>query len=172
VTPTGKYVTAATGTVAVGKDRIAWHLDRAPGTSGTTCWRWISKPAPRTPKYNGAKNALCQLPVPADADPADVPQVVAQSARGSRYGLVAVRVPKGTTKVKVGYAGGRLVSATVSPTGLITVAGKQAPLYVSMQLPGSVRLECAAGAVSTRADLSDPQLTTNAVGTPFICQEP
>lgn len=171
VTPTAKYVTAARGTVVVGKDRIAWHLDRAPGTSATTCWRWISKPAPRTPRYNGERNALCQLAVPADADPADVPQVVAQSARGSRYGLVAVQVPKGTSKVQIGFAGGRLVTAPVSKTGLITWAGKQAPLYLAMRLPGSHKVECAAGALTTRSDLSDPQLTMNAVGTPFICEE-
>ena len=171
VTPTGKYVTAAKGTVVVGKDRIAWHLDRAPGTSDTTCWRWISKPAPRTPRYNGAKNALCQLAVPADADPADLPQVVAQSARGSKYGLVAVRVPKGTSKVQIGFAGGRVVPATASSTGVVAWAGKTAPLYVALRLPGGPRLECAAGALTTRSDLLDPQLTMNAVGTPFICEE-
>ena len=171
VTPTGKYVTAARGTAVVGKQEIAWHLDRAPGTSATTCWRWISKPAPRTPKYNGAKNALCQLAVPADADPVDVPTVVAQSARGSKYGLLAVQVPKGTTKVQIGFAGGRVVAAKTSSTGLITWAGKQTPLYVALRLPTGERLECAAGALTTRADLVDPQLTVNAVGTPFICEE-
>jgi hypothetical protein len=171
VTPTGKYVTAARGTVTVGKQEIAWHLDRAPGTSATTCWRWISKPAPKTPNYNGAKNALCQLAVPADADPADVPQIVAQSARGSKYGLLAVKVPKGTTKVQIGFAGGRVVAAKVSSTGLITSAGKQAPLYVALRLPTGERLECAAGALTTRADLVDPQLTSTASGTPFVCEE-
>ena len=172
VQPTGKYVTVAQGTAPVGKGSTAWKFRRAPGQLGTTCWLWVSKPKPRTLRYNGTDGSLCAPPVPADADPVDVPQFLAQSTKGSPYGLLAVKVPSTTTNVKVGFAGGRVVPAKVARNGLITWAGKQLPIYVSMRLGGRTPLECASGGVMTRADLSDPQLTHNALGTPFTCPEP
>ena len=168
-TPTGAYRTVRSGTTEVDGRRVTWKLRRAPGSGGTTCWRFEAKPAAKAAGANGPDGARCMFPTAADADPVDVPMFVQSNARSAPYGFVAVTAPKGTTKVRVGTEGGRF--RTVSGSSPFVFVSARDPLWVDLTLPGGTRLACPAGVLIDRADLRDPILTRPSVGAAWFCDE-
>ena len=168
--PTGAYRTVRSGTTEVDGRRISWSLRRAPGSGGTTCWRFEAKPAAKSAGSNAPGGARCSIAPAADADPVDRPWFVQSNARSAPYGFLAFVVPKGTTKVRVGTEGGRF--RTVSGSSPFVVVNGRDPLWVDLTLPDRTRLSCAAGVLIDRSDLRDPILTRPSVGAAWFCDEP
>ena len=167
--PTGAYRTVRSGTTTVDGTQVTWKLRRAPGADGTTCWRFVAKPAAKSAGANGPDGARCMFPPAADADPGDQPSFVQSNARSASYGFVAFTAPKGTTKVRVGTEGGRF--RTVSGSSPYVVVTARDPLWVNLTLPGGTRLACPAGVLISRSDLRDPILTRPSVGAAWFCDE-
>lgn len=168
--PTGAYRTVRSGTTEVDGRRVTWSLRRAPGSGGTTCWRFEAKPAAKSAGANAPKGARCSFAPAADADPVDRPWFVQSNARSAPYGFVAFVAPKGTTKVRVGTEGGRFRTVTGS-SPFVFVNGRD-PLWVDLTLPGGPRLACPAGVLIDRYDLRDPILTKPSIGAAWFCDEP
>lgn len=169
-TPTGAYRTVRSGTTEVDGRRVTWKLRRAPGSGGTTCWRFDAKPAAKSAGANGPAGARCMYPTAPDADPVDVPMFVQSNARSAPYGFVAFTAPKGTTRVRVGTEGGRF--RTVSGSSPFVFVNGRDPLWVDLTLPGGTRLACPAGVLIDRADLRDPILSRPSVGAAWFCDTP
>lgn len=167
VTPTGPYRAVATGR----SGSIRWRLLRAPGTLGTTCWRiTTSTGRPRTVTPNGPQQARCLPPTPADAEIVDVPTFVQANDRASKVKFVAVQVPRGTTRARVGLIGGKVLSTPVRGGRYIVYVGTgRPPVWTSFRIPGNPTLECGSGALSTRDELRDPVISGNAEGAAWFC---
>lgn len=167
VTPTAPYRTATSGKTG----GVSWKLLRAPGTLGTTCWRvTTSAGRARTAVPNGPQEARCLPPTPADAEIVDVPAFVQANDRRSKVKFVAVRLPKGTTRTRIGLVGGKVISAPLREGRYLVYVGKgPAPVWVGFRIPGNPPLECGAGALSTRDELIDPVITGNAQGGAWFC---
>lgn len=168
--PTGPYRTVRSGTTEIDGRRVTWKLRRAPGSGGTTCWRFEAKPAAKSAGSNAPGGARCSFAPAADADPVDRPWFVQSNARSAPYGFVAFVAPKGTTKVRVGTEGGRF--RTVTGSSPFVFVSARDPLWVDLTLPGGPRLACPAGVLIDRADLRDPILSKPSIGAAWFCDEP
>jgi hypothetical protein len=148
----GAYATVASGT----SNNVNWSIQRAPGTTGTECWKWIAQPA--VPVLNTtADGSRCYLAQQPDDSPSDATAFVVRSAPGGPYSAVAVRLPETVKTATLGFTGGKLQKLP-APTGKMLVwVGSPTPLpaYLGLTYADGTKVECFAGNLLAVSDLTD-----------------
>jgi hypothetical protein len=168
VEPSGPFEEVASGTT----EGVTWTLLRAPGTEGTSCWRWqATPPLPQV----GLPNPDAFRCVKAPDMPEEVSDVsdeilfpVIGNGQGSYDALVAL-VPEDTAAATMGFVGGTTQDVPVSKP--FVWIGPPQPLkgYLGLTLDDGTRVDCGAGAITTPDDLTNDAFTGFATTAAWAC---
>jgi hypothetical protein len=158
----GAYVVARAGSTT----GVAWELERANGTSGTTCWRWRARPALTQP---GNVDVQCAPPPDPRAPPTDQVEFLVDGNGAGSYDALALTLPAGTRAVELGFVGGRKQTEPVANPFVWVGPTTPAVAFVHLTLSDGAVVECGAGAVSGFDDLRNPTLTAASATAPWNC---
>lgn len=167
LSPTGPYEEVRSGTI----DGSTWKVLRAPGVRGTRCWRVETTP-PLVVKAPNFGDARCLAPATEDDELTDQVVLALTSDGTASPAALVLSVPADAKNAKFGYPGGRTVDTDIVDGTVAWVgSNNDNPVYLSLTV-GGTKLECATGAITTAADLRDPQLADVRLGLPWTCTEP
>lgn len=165
ITPLRPYRTIARGRT----NGIQWSLLRTRGSGATTCFRVDTKPKARLTQSNGPAGAVCLPALGEWIDPAETAEVLGWSKPKSPVGVVAYRAPVGAKAARVGYVGGRVERIAIEDGGYVVAAARSIPLWIGFRLANGQTVNCAAGPIIDRSDITDPALVAQAIGAIWAC---
>jgi hypothetical protein len=156
-------------TAASGRNTgVTWALQRARGTQDTTCWRWQATPSLGQQLKQPAEGR-CLRPIDADAGPDDQVQFLVYGNGFGTYDALAVQLPSGVKKLVLGFAGGK--TQTIPVTNPLVWVGPSSPLpaYLGVTMNDGTAVDCGAGAVTTKDDLTNTEFTQAAATAAWAC---
>lgn len=163
--PAGPFAPVQSGT----SNGVTWTLSRAPGTSGTECWKFDANPPLPQSGLKQPTDPRCVTPPAKDADPEDTVYFPVEGNGTGSYDGLAIVLPPGAKDLTLGFVGGKMQPLTAAP--VVVWVGPSDPVkgYVGVTLADGTKLDCGAGAITTPADLNDPAVTQNVASAAWGC---
>ena len=148
--PAGPYAPIRTGTT----DGVAWGIERAQGTAGSTCWRLNSGAA--SVEASDA-NRRCIFPISPDDGPVDAVRFAVRPIGARPLEAVVVLFKGRLGSARFGFRDGTWQDAGYDAGlhALVWVgASGSAPLFLEITLAGGARVACAPGVITSMQEVA------------------